>query len=47
MKPEKQKREVQRNDWTSMHLLPSRLGISKLKIELDNLALSYLEPEAY
>ena len=26
---------------------PSRLGISKIKIELDDLSLKYLEPEVY
>ena len=31
----------------STRLWQASLGISKLKIELDDLALSYLEPEAY
>ena len=30
-----------------MRLLAQRLGISKIKIELDDLSLKYLEPEAY
>ena len=46
MKPEKQ-REKSRETLEIYAPLASRLGISKLKIELDNLALSYLEPEAY
>ena len=46
MKPEKQK-EKSRETLDIYAPLASRLGISKLKIELDNLALSYLEPEKY
>ena len=46
MKPEKQ-REKSRETLEIYAPLASRLGISKLKIELDNLALSYLEPESY
>ena len=30
-----------------MRLMADRLGISKIKIELDDLALRYLEPEVY
>ncbi len=30
-----------------MHLLPTGLGISKIKVELDDLAFKYLEPEMY
>ena len=46
MSPEKQK-EKARETMDIYAPLASRLGISKLKVELDNLALKYLEPEAY
>ncbi|MBO4289227.1 MAG: bifunctional (p)ppGpp synthetase/guanosine-3',5'-bis(diphosphate) 3'-pyrophosphohydrolase [Lachnospiraceae bacterium] len=46
MSPEKQ-REKARETMDIYAPLASRLGISKLKVELDNLALKYLEPEAY
>ncbi len=46
MKPEKQK-EKARETMDIYAPLAERLGISKLKVELDNLALKYLEPEAY
>ena len=46
MKPEKQK-EKARETLDIYAPLAERLGISKLKVELDNLALKYLEPEAY
>ena len=46
MKPEKQK-EKARETMDIYSPLASRLGISKIKIELDDLALKYLEPEAY
>ncbi len=46
MSPEKQKEKAQETlDIYSP--LASRLGISKLKVELDNLSLQYLEPEEY
>ena len=46
MSPEKQK-EKARETMDIYAPLASRLGISKLKVELDNLSLKYLEPEAY
>ena len=46
MKPEKQK-EKSRETIEIYAPLADRLGISKIKIKLDDLALSYLEPEAY
>ncbi|MBO6164212.1 MAG: bifunctional (p)ppGpp synthetase/guanosine-3',5'-bis(diphosphate) 3'-pyrophosphohydrolase [Lachnospiraceae bacterium] len=46
MKPEKQK-EKSRETMEIFAPLASRLGISKIKVELDNLALQYLEPEEY
>ena len=46
MKPEKQK-EKARETMDIYAPLAQRLGISKVKIELDDLALKYLEPEAY
>lgn len=46
MKPEKQ-REKSRETLEIFAPLASRLGISKIKVELDNLALQYLEPEEY
>ncbi len=46
MKPEKQK-EKARETLDIYAPLASRLGIARLKIELDNLSLSYLEPESY
>jgi GTP pyrophosphokinase len=46
MKPEKQK-EKARETLDIYAPLAGRLGISRLKIELDNLSLSYLEPEKY
>ncbi len=46
MKPEKQK-EKSRETLEIFAPLASRLGISKIKVELDNLALQYLQPEDY
>ncbi|MBR5127768.1 MAG: bifunctional (p)ppGpp synthetase/guanosine-3',5'-bis(diphosphate) 3'-pyrophosphohydrolase, partial [Roseburia sp.] len=46
MKPEKQ-REKARETMEIYAPLAQRLGISKIKIELDDLSLKYLEPEAY
>ncbi len=46
MKPAKQK-EKARETMEIYAPLAQRLGISKVKIELDDLALKYLEPDAY
>ncbi len=46
MKPEKQK-EKSRETMDIYSPIADRLGISKIKIELDDLALRYLEPERY
>ncbi|MBE5921444.1 MAG: bifunctional (p)ppGpp synthetase/guanosine-3',5'-bis(diphosphate) 3'-pyrophosphohydrolase [Lachnospiraceae bacterium] len=46
MKPEKQK-EKARETMDIYSPIASRLGISKVKIELDDLALSYLQPDTY
>ena len=46
MRPEKQ-REKARETMDIYAPIASRLGISKLKVELDDLSLKYLEPEAY
>lgn len=46
MKPEKQ-REKARETMDIYAPIAQRLGISKIKIELDDLSLKYLEPEAY
>ncbi len=46
MKPEKQ-REKSRETMDIYSPIAHRLGISKVKIELDDLALKYLEPEVY
>jgi len=46
MKPEKQK-EKARETMDIYAPIAQRLGISKLKIELDDLSLKYLEPNAY
>ena len=46
MKPEKQM-EKSRETMDIYSPLAQRLGISKVKIELDDIALSYLEPDAY
>lgn len=46
MKPEKQK-EKSRETMDIYAPLADRLGISKVKVELDDLSLKYLEPEAY
>ncbi|MBO5460266.1 MAG: bifunctional (p)ppGpp synthetase/guanosine-3',5'-bis(diphosphate) 3'-pyrophosphohydrolase [Ruminococcus sp.] len=46
MRPEKQK-EKAKETMDIYAPLAQRLGISKIKIELDDLALKYLEPEAY
>ena len=46
MTPEKQK-EKRVKRWRSTAPIAQRLGISKIKIELDDLSLKYLEPEAY
>ena len=46
MRPEKQ-REKARETMDIYAPIAQRLGISKVKIELDDLALKYLEPEVY
>ncbi len=46
MKPEKQK-EKARETMEIYAPIAQRLGISKLKVELDDLSLKYLEPEVY
>ncbi len=46
MKPEKQK-EKARETLEIFSPIAHRLGISKIKVELDDLALKYLEPEVY
>lgn len=46
MKPEKQK-EKARETMEIYAPIAHRLGISKVKVELDDLSLKYLEPEAY
>lgn len=46
MKPEKQK-EKARETLEIYAPIADRLGISKIKVELDDLALKYLEPEVY
>ena len=46
MRPEKQ-REKARETMEIYAPLAQRLGITKVKIELDDLSLKYLEPEAY
>ena len=46
MKPEKQKIKA-RETMDIYSPIAQRLGISKIKIELDDLSLRYLEPEAY
>ena len=46
MKPEKQK-EKARETMDIYAPIAQRLGISKVKIELDDLALKYLQPEVY
>ena len=46
MKPEKQK-EKSRETMDIYSPIANRLGISKIKIELDDLALKYLEPDKY
>ena len=46
MKPEKQK-EKARETMEIYAPIAQRLGISKVKVELDDLSLKYLEPEVY
>ena len=46
MKPEKQQ-EVARETLDIYSPIAQRLGISRIKVELDDLSLKYLEPEAY
>ncbi len=46
MKPEKQ-REIARETMDIYSPIAQRLGISKIKIELDDLCLKYLNPDAY
>ena len=45
-RPEKQK-EIARETMDIYAPIAQRLGISKIKIELDDMSLKYLEPEAY
>ena len=46
MKPEKQK-EKSKETMEIYAPIADRLGISKVKVELDDLSLQYLEPEVY
>ena len=46
MRPEKQQ-EIARETLDIYSPIAHRLGISKIKVELDDLSLKYLEPEAY
>ncbi|CUH92047.1 GTP pyrophosphokinase [Herbinix luporum] len=46
MRPEKQK-EIARETMDIYAPIAQRLGISKIKVELDDLSLKYLEPEVY
>ena len=46
MRPEKQQ-EIARETLDIYSPIAQRLGISKIKVELDDLSLKYLEPEAY
>lgn len=46
MKPEKQQ-DIARETLDIYSPIAQRLGISKIKVELDDLSLKYLEPEAY
>ena len=46
MKPEKQQ-EIARETMDIYSPIALRLGISKIKVELDDLSLKYLEPDAY
>lgn len=46
MKPEKQQR-IARETLDIYSPIAQRLGISRIKVELDDLSLKYLEPEAY
>ena len=46
MKPEKQK-EKARETMDIYAPIAQRLGISKVKVELDDLALKYLQPDVY
>lgn len=46
MRPEKQK-EIARETMDIYAPIAQRLGISKIKIELDDLSLKYLEPDVY
>ncbi len=46
MRPEKQQ-EISRETLDIYSPIAQRLGISKIKVELDDLSLKYLEPEAY
>ena len=46
MRPQKQQ-EIERATLDIYSQIAQRLGISKIKVELDDLSLKYLEPEAY
>ena len=46
MRPEKQQ-EIARETLDIYSPIAQRLGISKIKVELDDLSLKYLEPDAY
>ncbi len=45
--PERKQKEIARETMDIYAPLAMRLGISKLKVELDDLSLKYLEPEIY
>ena len=47
MEAGKTERKARERRWIFMLRLLQRLGISKIKVELDDLSLKYLEPEVY